>query len=503
MSSIRARLAFGIVAGLALLLGAGGTALYFGTRSTLERQDDAAVVSKAWALASSIEVDDREMHFEPARGIAAAFERADRPSVYELWHRDGSVYARSPSLAHADLERAAPPLNEPALAWISLPDGRPARAAWLRILVLDEPQSPASRAIPATSATPDGGGVVHAGDREVAEAGSPSPHEVLDELTIAVADDVVDTRATLAGLRTMLVAVISLAFLVSVVLVNSVLRRGLAPLDAMAAQAQSIDAESLDRRFSNEALPSELEPIRTRLNGLLDRLEQAFARERRFNAAVAHELRTPLAELRALSEIALRWPERADPEKNMGEVAAIAREMQSMIEVLLALSRVESGAERAQLEPVRVDEVVNRAIEPLRASATERNQTLRVDLAPGATIDSQPDMLRSIVANLVSNAVEYAPAGSSIEIAATAPNGRFTLSVTNAAPDLANEDLPHLFEPFWRKDPARARSSHAGLGLALTRSLAKAVDLAVRAEMRADGTLRMVVERTHAESQPT
>ena len=502
MSSIRARLALGIVAGLALLLGAGGTALYFGTRTTLERQDDAAVVSKAWALASSIEVDDREMHFEPARGVAAAFERADRPSVYELWHRDGRVYARSPSLAHADLERRAPPLNEPALAWISLPDGRPARAAWLKILVLDEPL-PASGAISATAAAPDRGGVVHAGDREVAEAAPPSPHEVLDELTIAVADDVVDTRATLAGLRTMLLVVISLAFLVSLALVSFVLGRGLAPLDAMAAQAQSIDAESLDRRFASDALPSELEPIRTRLNGLLDRLEQAFARERRFNAAVAHELRTPLAELRALSEIALRWPERADPEKNMGEVAAIAREMQSMIEVLLALSRVESGAERAQLEPVRVDEVVNRAIEPLRPSAMERNQTLCVNLSPGAPIDSQPHLLRASVANLVSNAVEYAPAGSSIEIAAAASNGRFTLSVTNAAPDLADEDLPHLFEPFWRKDPARARSSHAGLGLALTRSLAKAVDLAVRAEKRADGALRMVVERAHAESEST
>jgi len=184
-------------------------------------------------------------------------------------------------------------------------------------------------------------------------------------------------------------------------------------------------------------------------------------------------------------------------------VQAIAREMQSMIEVLLALGRVESGAERAELEPVHVEELVRRAIEPLRASASEREQTLRVDVAPEITIESQPDMLRSIVSNLVSNAVEYAPRGSSIEIFAAGDDGRFTLSVTNAAPDLAREDVAHLFEPFWRKDRARARSSHAGLGLSLTRSLAKAVNLAVRAEHRADGTLRMIVEHAHAGAAPS
>src|SRR5204862_5745959 len=125
-------------------------------------------------------------------------------------------------------------------------------------------------------------------------AASASPIAA-DDLSIRAFVPVAETRATLSRLGATIATVIALAFATSLVLVRFLLRRELAPLETMAAEVQTIDERSLDRRFASGPLPAELEPIRSRLNDLLERLQQSFDRERRFNAAVAHELRTPIA----------------------------------------------------------------------------------------------------------------------------------------------------------------------------------------------------------------
>jgi two-component system sensor histidine kinase QseC len=517
LRSIRDRLALGLVAGLALLLGAGGAALYFRTKAGLERQDDAALLSKAWAIAASVRADEGEIDFEPSPALEAEFEQSDRPAAYEIRRRDGSLFARSHLLAQRELGPRASAGREPAFAWTHLREDRPAREVGFMIPVFNEESetqtvagdhedaTSSSARHPAREARNDAGdpstssllSTVHAeSTRRKSGSASTNPpeREMLDEFSIRVVQEMPDTRATLAGLRATILAVITLAFLLSIVLVHFVLRRGLSPLGAMAAEAERIHADALDRRFSKEPLPAELEPIRTRLNDLLDRLQQSFERERRFNAAVAHELRTPIAELRALSEIALRWPERADAQENMADVSAVAQEMQSVIEALLTLRRVESGAEKVELEPVRVDEVVRAALATYAQAATARNQALSVELASEITLESHLPMLRSIVSNLISNAIEYAPTGSMIKIVCRSEHGRFSFSTTNPAPDLTRDDVTQMFEAFWRKDAVRTTGSHAGLGLTLTQSLAKVLNLALRAEFGEDGHLRMILE---------
>jgi signal transduction histidine kinase len=116
-----------------------------------------------------------------------------------------------------------------------------------------------------------------------------------------------------------------------------------------------------------------------------------------------------------------------------------------------------------------------------------------VDVASDITIESHLPMLRSIVSNLVSNAIEYAPKGSTIRVACRTEGGRISFSTANPAPDLTRDDVGHLFEPFWRKDSVRTTGSHAGLGLTLTQSLAKALNLAVRAELGSDGHLAIIL----------
>jgi two-component system sensor histidine kinase QseC len=130
--------------------------------------------------------------------------------------------------------------------------------------------------------------------------------------------------------------------------------RGLAPLEAVAQRASHIDEHTLDQRFPND-IPIELRSICERLNDLLSRLQSAFARERRFSADVAHELRTPIAELRAIAEVALKWPT-PDPEVvgAFQDVVAAAGQMQGIVDGLLAIARCEGGREPVAVESMRV-----------------------------------------------------------------------------------------------------------------------------------------------------
>ena len=137
----------------------------------------------------------------------------------------------------------------------------------------------------------------------------------------------------------------------AVLLVGTALNRGLKPLRDLERQTDAIDATTLDARFDPTDAPVELRPVYERLNDLIHRLETGFDRERRFSSDLAHEMRTPVAELKMLSEVALKWPDQAGAGTH-AETLDIARQLESMIESLLALARWESGEVSLQKETV-------------------------------------------------------------------------------------------------------------------------------------------------------
>src|ERR1700683_4484395 len=135
-------------------------------------------------------------------------------------------------------------------------------------------------------------------------------------------------------------------------------RRGLRPLRQLGTEADGIDAGSLDHRFSREELPRELVPIAQQFNSLLERIDEAFVRERRFTSDAAHELRTPIAELRRLAEVALKWPDRSEAERNYRDVWEVAEHMESLVATLLAIARCRAGTAAVSLQPVDLTGVV-------------------------------------------------------------------------------------------------------------------------------------------------
>ena len=156
------------------------------------------------------------------------------------------------------------------------------------------------------------------------------------EAILVVASDRDDLDEALAALALALLGCGAALLAVTIVIVPRLLRRELAPLNELAERAAHVNADSLATRFPSDGLPGELAPISGRLNDLLARLEQAFERERQFGADLAHELRTPIAELRSLAEVALKWPDAREATTDR-ETLAIALQMEGIVTRLLAL----------------------------------------------------------------------------------------------------------------------------------------------------------------------
>jgi signal transduction histidine kinase len=238
-------------------------------------------------------------------------------------------------------------------------------------------------------------------------------------------------------------------------LVPHVLRGALAPLNELADQAARVNADSLTERFPTNSMPAELRPISSRLNDLLGRLQEAFERERRFSADLAHELRTPIAELRSLAELALKWPEAREAEADR-EVLAIALQMEGIVTRLLALLRSERGQLPVAMERIGLSSLVENVWRAFAKQAASKQLKVAREVSENAEVETDPVLARSILANLLDNAIEYTPVGGMVRVEGEVDARQIKLQVSNTVENLTADDLPKLFDRFWRKDLARA-----------------------------------------------
>jgi signal transduction histidine kinase len=238
----------------------------------------------------------------------------------------------------------------------------------------------------------------------------------------------------------------------------------------LATEIEALQAGSLDRRLAHRAT-LEVDQLVVVLNRLLARLETAVGHLRRFTADAAHELRTPVAALRATLEVALsrdtpeRWREGLlDGLEQSERVGRLA-------ESLLALSAVEAGAKDAQRVPVRLDRLAAEVADELEPIAVEQRRPMRCEPGDEVWVVGVPDLLQRVVANLIDNAFCHTPPTSAVTVRVRADGEWARVTVTDEGPGIAADDRPRVFERFGRGRGASAKG--AGLGLALSREVAE------------------------------
>ena len=225
------------------------------------------------------------------------------------------------------------------------------------------------------------------------------------------------------------------------------------------------------------------------LNALLERLGESFERARRFTGNVAHELRTPIAELRALAEVGSKWPEdQASIVRFFDDVTDIAGRMEIVIADLLLLARCQAGVEAVVSSPTNLKQMIASTWSRLTAGSAHNGLRFRLDLPEDLVVQSDPGKLEIVFANVLGNALSYSRPEGEILCAGSRNGDRFQLDISNPAEPLGKADLERLAEPFWRKDEARSSAAHAGLGLSVVSALAALLRLEVGFAQDQNGT---------------
>jgi signal transduction histidine kinase len=463
MTTIKQQLTRKLLLALGLLLGLGGLGVYASTRAALLEQFDATLRAKAMAIAVATQQEDGRITLEVPERFMHEFEGRSGVDLFQMWRQDGTTFRRSPSLGGSDLPRNQG-IRESQAAWnLTLPAGIEGRAIGLVF-------SP------------------HVSREEGEDRRWPAP----SPLTLVVASDRRGLDVMLTTLAAVLTGCGGVLMVGTSLVVPRLLRRELMPLDRLADQASRIDADSLASRFPTTSLPGELMPIGQRFNDLLARLERSFDRERQFSADLAHELRTPIAELRSLAEISLKWPETRETQADR-DALGIAVQMEGIVDRLLTLLRCDRGLLPFVPQRLTLGVELTTAGRPFVARAAQKQLVMSWDVPADASIESDPVLIRSIVANLIENAVEYTPDGGSVRVQARVEAQRFVVLVSNTVSGLSENDVGKLFDRFWRQDAARTGDAHSGLGLSLARAFGRALGCELTAALELDSRLTLTL----------
>jgi heavy metal sensor kinase len=270
--------------------------------------------------------------------------------------------------------------------------------------------------------------------------------------------------------------------------------RALSPIDRLTRVARQITAEGLSQRLDLALPDDEVGRLARTFDEMIARLDQSFARQRQFTADASHELRTPLTAIKGQAEVALQRDRATADYKEA--LAAINGEVDRMIRLvtsLLTLARADAGQIPIAREPVSLAAVVGAAVEQVAPGAAEKTISLRVGSGQDVQLVADQDLLLQLTLNLLDNAVKYTPAGGSVEVRWTASGEDAEIRVTDTGPGIPPEDLPRIFDRFYRVDQARSRAEGgAGVGLSISRWIAEAHGGSISAESTSGGATFIV-----------
>jgi signal transduction histidine kinase len=252
--------------------------------------------------------------------------------------------------------------------------------------------------------------------------------------------------------------------------------RSLRPVRGIIDTAARLRPDRLNERLPIRGSGDELDRLAATVNRLLDRIADHLAERRDFLANSAHELRSPLAAIRSTVDVALQSGRISpDDEETFAVVIDQCRSLEHLVNQLLLLAETEAEKLLDRTEEVRLDRLVATAVDMFSAAAELKGVTLRAERLPAVFVRGNRNHLRQVVNNLLDNAVKFTPPGRGVSVDLCQDDGEATLTVADAGVGIPEQDLPHVFDRFFRGDRSRPRDgSGTGLGLSICRNVVAA-----------------------------
>ncbi|MFT3685163.1 MAG: histidine kinase dimerization/phospho-acceptor domain-containing protein [Phycisphaerales bacterium] len=442
--SLRARLTLALLLTLLPALAAVNAALFFSVRAALNTRFDDALHARARSIRDLVHLENGR-DGEPPR-VEVEFTASPPPhgtptEFYQLWRLDSGQPAPvqgtfAGTLIPADLLPASATVEQ----WDIHAGSAPYRCTALRFDAQRDPDSQAE----------------HAGE-------PPLPHTPV-LLVVAADRKELDRTISLFGLGLLAATLVIAA--TAAIAVRIVLRRGLTPVDALASRVAAIGPKNLAARATDNhnPLPQELSPIATGIDALVDRLADALQRERRLAASAAHELRTPLAEVRAAAEVALLQDRTGNHyRQTLTTILADTAAVSEATDAVLRLARIRSGREQLQASPVSLTDATSPHWHKHLDSAVASGVTLTIDIPQDTSLAADPTLLALLLSNLIANAARHVP---------KSPSGQVTLAASPADRHQVQIQLTNTLPPNTAELPNSA-TPHAGLGLLIAREIAE------------------------------
>lgn len=326
-----------------------------------------------------------------------------------------------------------------------------------------------------------------------------SPVEMPGVSAVAVGVPNSEVRSHLDRLLSVMITVATLVVAASTWIAYLLAGRTLNPVDLIVDEVEAIsDGRSLHRRLAIPRTRDELSRLTTTLNAMLGRLESSFFALRRFTADASHELKTPLTVLRAGIERAITHPKATDDVLEVLEETLVeVNRMTELVDSLLMLARTDEGRARLHVEPVDLREILGEVAET--ASILEEGASVNV----AVEVPADPQMVtvdrsrvRQLLMNLLTNAIKYNQPGGDVTVDTKTEDGDLVIRVIDTGVGMSGAELEHVFQRFWRADPARSRKGQragAGLGMAICKWIAEAHGGSIEAKsIRGKGTTMTV-----------
>jgi len=286
---------------------------------------------------------------------------------------------------------------------------------------------------------------------------------------LQVGESLARLTATLQSITITLLAIAPCLLLFSAFVSYWLAKRAFKPIHLLSHTARDIRAGDLHRRVPIPRTRDEVHDLALTLNEMIGRLEQAFKQQRRFVADASHELRTPVSVIRTLSDVALaQRPGLEECFTALHDINAEAERLGQLINDLLVLARVDEGQASLDREPVRLDLLAFNVAATMEPLAVERGITMQVGQLEPATVLGDTACLIQAMMGLVDNALAYTNTGGSVTFNVEVSSVSAYFSVHDTGIGISPEDAVHIFERFYRADPARSRAvGGSGLGLAI------------------------------------